>query len=151
MKIQKFEKFLESYFNKTQNLTYIKQPVEIRIDVEKVTHAGIRQFRHVSGGNLSSMISNDEIIETVELAIEELTISLMQDEFDIYQEVDGYPCPDVKEGEPSRFVIRNTTTGLNIVCQLEPGDNEFTLTVITVMNKPDFKVYPGQFVINVQS
>lgn len=151
MRIKNFSLFTESYFSKTQNLTYIKQPVEIRIDVEKVAHAGQRQFRHVSGGNLSSMISNDEIIETVELAIEELTISLMQDEFDIYQKEDGYPCPDVNADEPSRFVIKNKTTGLNVVCQLEPGDNEFTLTVITVMNKPDFKVYPGQFVINVQS
>jgi hypothetical protein len=38
---------------------------------------------------------------------------------------------------------------LNIVCQLEPGDNEFTLTVITVMKKEDFKAYRGQFVLEV--
>ena len=37
----------------------------------------------------------------------------------------------------------------NIVCQLEPGDNEFTLTVITVMKKEDFKAYRGQFILEV--
>lgn len=140
-----------SKFGKTQMLTYIKKPVEIRIDVEKVSHAASRQFRHVSGGSLDSVISNEDIIETIELAIEDLTISLMHDEFDIYQSKDGYPCPELKAGDPARFVIKNTANNLNVICQLEPGDYEFTLTVITVMTKPDFKVYPGQFVIEVES
>ncbi|NBP58034.1 hypothetical protein EBU71_16145 [bacterium] len=57
----------------------------------------------------------------------------------------------VKEGEPNRFVIRNKKTHLNIVCQLEPGDNEFKLTVITVMRKEDFRSYHGQFVVELKS
>ena len=138
-------------FGKTQPITYIKQPVEIRIDVEKVAHASSRQFRHVSSGDLSQVIDNDDIIETVELAIEQLTISLMQDEFDIYQKEDGYPCPEVRAGQPARFVIKNITNNLNVVCQLEPGENEFTLTVLTVMIKPDFKTYEGQYVVEVES
>lgn len=138
-------------FQKTQPLTYIKQPVEIRIDVEKVSHASNRQFRHVSGGSLDKLISNDDIIETIELAIEQVTIDLMHDVFDIYQEEDGYPCKDVKAGEPYRFVIKNKTNNLNVICQLEPGDFEFVLTVITVMTKPDFKAYPGQYVVEVES
>lgn len=138
-------------FGKTQPLTYINQPVEIRVDVEKVTHAATRQFRHMSGGNLSTAISNDDIIETIELAIEQITIDLMHNVFDIVQEEDGYPCPDVKAGQPYRFVIKNLTSNLNIICQLEPGDNEFVLTVITVMTKPDFKSYPGQYVVEVES
>lgn len=138
-------------FAKTQPLTYIKKPVEIRIDVEKVTHASVRQFRHVSGGSLDKMISNDDIIETIELAIEQITIDLMHNVFDIYQEEDGYPCKDVRAGEPYRFVIKNKTNNLNVICQLEPGDFEFVLTVITVMTKPDFKPYPDQYFVEVES
>jgi hypothetical protein len=138
-------------FGKTQPLTYIKQRIEIRIDVEIVSHASIRQFRHVSGGNFKDVISNDDIIETIELAIEQITIDLMHDVFDIYQEEDGYPCKDVKAGEPYRFVIKNKTNNLNVICQLEPGDFEFVLTVLTVMVKPDFKPYRDQYVVEVES
>ena len=130
-----------------QEIAYLKEPVEIRIDVEKVTHAGDRQFRH----GLDDKITNDDIVDTVELAIEELTIALMQDKFDIYQNEDDYPTRGVKAGEPNRFVIKNKTNNLNLVCSLKPGDNEFTLTVITVMTKPDFRTYQGQYVIEVES
>jgi len=146
--ITKFDQFInEEFYKKNQSLTYLKQPVEIRIDVEKVSHATDRQFRH----GLSDKISNDDIIETIELAIEQITIDLMQDNFDIYQDEDNYPSKGVKAGEPNRFIIKNKTNNLNVVCQLEPGDNEFTLTVITVMTKPDFKAYPGQYIVEVQS
>jgi hypothetical protein len=91
----------------------------------------------------------DEILDNIEAGVEELTIALMQDVFDIYQDEDDYPTRGVKAGEPNRFVIKNKESYLNIVCQLEPGDNEFTLTVITVMRKQDFKPYRGQFVLEV--
>ena len=130
-----------------QEIAYLKEPVEIRIDVEKVNHAGDRQFRH----GLDEKITNDDIVETVELAIEELTIALMQDRFNIYQDEDNYPTKGVRAGEPNRFVIKNKTNDLNVVCQLTPGDNEFKLTVITVMKKADFRAYQGQYVIEVQS
>jgi hypothetical protein len=126
---------------------FVKQPVEIRIDIEKISHAGDRQWRH----GVDEKITNDDIIETIELAIEQITISLMRDEFDIFQTEDDYPTKGVKAGEPNRFVIKNKTNNLNVVCQLTPGDYEFTLTVITVMTKTDFRVYPGQFVIEVRS
>lgn len=133
--------------SRPQEIAYLKEPVEIRIDVEKVTHAGDRQWRH----GLDEKITDDDIIDTIELAIEDLTIALMQDKFNIYQEEDDYPTKGVKAGGANRFVIKNKTNGLNVVCQLVPGDNEFRLTVITVMKKADFKVYPGQFVIEVKS
>jgi hypothetical protein len=129
-----------------KEIAYLKEPVEIRIDIEKVEHADDRQFRH----GLEGKITDDDIIDTVELAIEELTIALMQDKFDIYQNEDDYPTKGVKEGEPNRFVIKNKTNNLNLVCSLKPGDNEFTLTVITVMTKPDFRTYHGQYVIEVK-
>ena len=150
-----FEHFRGGYIDKRvmsnrapQNLAYLKQKVEIRIDLEKIQHTSDRQFRHGIG---EEKISNDDIIETVELAIEELTIALMQDKFDIYQNEDDYPTKGIKAGQPNRFLIKNLTNNLNVVCQLEPGGNEFTLTVITVMKKQDFRAYQGQYVINVKS
>jgi hypothetical protein len=130
----------------------IKQPVEIRIDVEAIGHALSRQFRHGvtdTSGKIEAGITKDEILDTIEASVEELTIALMQDRFDIYQDEDDYPTRGVRAGEPNRFVIRKKSNNLNIVCQLEPGDNEFTLTVITVMKKEDFKAYRGQFVLEV--
>jgi hypothetical protein len=130
----------------------IKQSVEIRIDVEAIGHALSRQFRHGvndTSGKIEAGITKDEILDNIESAVEELTIALMQDRFDIYQDEDDYPTRGVKAGEPNRFVIKNKESYLNIVCQLEPGDNEFTLTVITVMRKEDFKAYRGQFVLEV--
>ena len=151
--LKKFESYIRNpYVDKRprapKEIAYLKEPVEIRIDVEKVTHASDRQFRH---GALENQITDNDIIDTIELAIEELTIALMQDRFDIYQEEDDYPTRGVKAGEPNRFVIKNKTNNLNVVCQLTPGDNEFTLTVITVMVKPDFRAYSGQYVIEVKS
>lgn len=127
----------------------IKQPVEIRIDVEAIGHALSRQYRHGVTDTLEAGISKDEILDTIESSVEELTIALMQDRFDIYQDEDDYPTRGVRAGEPNRFVIRNKKNNLNIVCQLEAGDNEFTQTVITVIKKEDFKSYRGQFVIEV--
>jgi hypothetical protein len=123
----------------------VKQNVEIRIDIEAIGHTIRRQHRH----GLDDKITEDEIIEAVELAVEPLTIALMQDEFDIYQREDDYPVRGIKEGELTRFIIRNKSTDLNIVCELSPGDWEFTLTIITVMKTPDFKSYKGQFVIEI--
>lgn len=130
----------------------IKQPVEIRIDVEAIGHALSRQYRHGvtdAGGKIEPGISKDEILDTIESAVEELTIALMQDRLDIYQHEDDYPTRGIRAGEPNRFIIKNKQSNLNIVCQLEPGDNEFTLTVITVMKKEDFKAYRGQFVLEI--
>ena len=131
----------------------IAQSVEIRIDVEAIGHALSRQFRHgvstSTTGKIEDGITKDEILDTIEAAVEQITIALMQNQFDIYQDEDNYPTRGVRAGEPNRFVIRNKKTNLNIVCQLEAGDWEFTLTVITVMKKPDFKEYKGQFVVEV--
>ena len=151
--LKKFESYIRNpYLDKRpkapKEIAYLKEPVEIRIDVEKVTHASDRQFRH---GALDNQITDNDIIDTIELAIEELTIALMQDRFNIYQDEDDYPTRGVKAGEPNRFVIKNKTNNLNVVCQLTPGDNEFKLTVITVMVKPDFRAYSGQYVIEVKS
>ena len=135
--IKLFEAFSRPYIDKRAmasrkpvEIGYIKQPVEIRINIEKPPHAMDRQWRH----GLDEKITDDEIIETVELAVEQITIDLMHDEFDVY----------TNTGELNRFVIRNTENNLNVVCVLEPGEWEFTLTIITVMKKVGFKTNPGQ-------
>jgi hypothetical protein len=140
--IKLFEAFERPYIDrramasrKPVEIGYIKQPVEIRINIEKPPHAADQQWRH----GLDDKITDDEIIETVELAVEQITIDLMHDEFDVY----------TKSDELNRFVIRNTESNLNVVCVLEPGEWEFTLTVITVMKKDDFRTGPGQYVVEV--
>lgn len=140
--IKLFEAFSRPYIDKRAmasrkpvEIGYIKQPVEIRINIEKPPHAMDRQWRH----GLDEKITDDEIIETVELAVEQITIDLMHDEFDVY----------TNTGELNRFVIRNTENNLNVVCVLEPGEWEFTLTIITVMKKVGFKTNPGQYVVEV--
>jgi hypothetical protein len=160
MEILKYEKFLEANWispklgdsRKTQFIGDVSQSVEIRIDVEAIGHALSRQYRHGVTTNTTKIeagITKEEILDTIEDSIEELTIALMQDKFDIYQKEDDYPTKGVKEGEPNRFVIKNKDTNLNIVCELKPGKWEFKLTVITVMRKEDFKPYSGQFVLEI--
>ena len=140
--IKLFEAFGRPYIDrkamasrKPVEIGYIKQPVEIRIEIEKHAHTMDRQWRH----GLDEKIADDDIIEAVELAVEQITIDLMHDEFDIYDQ----------KGELNRFIIRNTENNLNIVCVLEPGEWEFKLIVITVMKKEDFKTNPGQYVVEV--
>jgi len=140
--IKLFEAFNRPYIDrramaarKPVEIGYIKKPVEIRIEIEKPAHTMDRQWRH----GLDEKITDDEIIETVELAIEQITIDLMHDEFNVYDE----------RGQLTRFVIRNTENHLNIVCVLEPGDWEFTLTIVTVMKKEGFTTNPGQYVVEV--
>jgi len=153
MTFELFENLSKKYRESDiKEIGYVTKNVEIRIDVEAIGHALGRKWRHgdsIEGVRLTPLITEDEIIEAVEDAIEQITISLMQDEFDIYQNEDDYPTRGIKAGEPNRFVIRKRDTDLNIVCQLEPGEEEFTLTVITVMKKPDFRTFPGQYVVEV--
>lgn len=140
--IKLFEAFNRPYIDrkamasrKPVEIGYIKQPVEIRIEIEKHAHVMDRQWRH----GLDDKITDDEIIESVELAVEQITIDLMHDEFDVYDD----------KGELNRFIIRNTENNLNIVCVLEPGEWEFKLIVITVMKKVGFKPNSGQYVVEV--
>lgn len=139
MIIKKFENFRSiGYQNGKTELGNLQKEVEIRIDLEKIKHASIQQYRH--GFNKSSgKIEDSEIKELVEAAIEEITIALMQDRYDIKDEY----------GKPNRFIIRDKETKLNLVCELRPGENEFTLTIITVMRVDNFRTAKGQWVVEV--
>jgi hypothetical protein len=139
MIIKKFENFRPiGLRNGKTELGNLQKEVEIRIDLEKIRHASIQQYRH-GFNRLSGKIEDYEIIDLVERAIEEITIALMQDRYDIKDE----------NGKPNRFIIRDKETKLNVVCELRPGENEFTLTVITVMRVEHFRTAIGQWVVEV--
>ena len=112
-----------------KNLSWVAQKVEIRMDIDASRHVMDRTIRH----GLDSRISESEIIEDVEKSIEQLTISLMQDELNINE----------------TFHIHNNKTNLHMVARLYPGKNEFKLVLITIMREKDFKVRGNEFVINV--
>ena len=138
MIIKKFENFRSGFRSGTTDLGPLKKRVEIRIDLEKVEHTSIQQYRH--GFNKSTgKIEDKEIKDLVEAAIEEITIALMQDRYDISDEY----------GKANRFIIRDKDSKLNLVCELRPGENEFTLTVITVMRVDNFRTAIGQWVVEV--
>lgn len=149
--IKTFEAFIKKNWeeqkklrNPKKDLGEVKRVVQIRIDVQSVEHVyKDRQFRH------EEPIEDGDITDTVKAAIEELTIALMQDKFDIIQYRDDYPTKGVKAGQPARFIIHDIDDDLNIVCILEPGDEEFTLTVITVMREADFSHPDDTYVIEI--
>jgi hypothetical protein len=131
----------------TFHMTNVKKPVEIRINVEAISHALDRMWRH--GGKETSNqltghktytpdITASEVKSCIERSIEELTIALMQDRYSIYY-----------EGKFDRFCIWDKETDLHIVCELNPGTMNFDLIVFTVMKDPNFRKFNGQFVIEL--
>jgi len=140
--IKKFEAYEDPIF-----LAHVKKPVEVRINIEAIEHVIDRMSRHgfqtkLSATGVKSLIPNiskDDIKMTIEKGIEELTIALMQDRFSIYD----------NNGNFARFVFRDLESFLNIVCELEPGDNSFALVVVTVMKDVNFRIGKDQFVVVV--
>ena len=140
--LQKFEAYEEPIF-----LAHVKKPVEVRFNIEAIEHVLDRMGRHgyktqISSTGVKSMIPNitkDDIKNTIEKGIEELTIALMQDRFSIYD----------NNGNFARFIFRDLDSYLNVVCELEPGDNNFSLVVVTVMREVNFKIGKNQFVLIV--
>ena len=127
--IENFNTFHAKKFRKNKSISYIQEPVEIRLDIEAVPHAMDRQYRH----GVDQKIEDADVIELVERSIEELTIALMQDRLNV--------------GE--RFTIKDKETGLNVIAVIEPEVNNFKLIVITIMVKDDFKTPSDQFVLTI--
>lgn len=149
MKFLKSFELFEAYFlskkdleSRVKEIGLIDKDVQIRFDVRAVGHALQRQARHgsveIGKGKVEMAITEQEIIDTIERAIEQITISAIQNVWDFY-----------KNGKPNRFVIRRKDNDLHIVCSLEPDVNNFNLMVITVMKEKDFNIGDGQYVVTV--
>ena len=121
-------KTFESYSGQ-KLLTYIEKPIKIHLDIEASKHAMDRLYRH----GFDNKIEEDDIIDVVEKSIEHLSLSLMKDELNINDD----------------FVIKDKESNLNIACKLYSHNDEFKLVIITVMVKDDFRVRPGQFVLEI--
>lgn len=108
------------------------EDISIVVDVSKTRHATQRQNRH--GSDEYDRITDEEIIATAEEATDVILQRILLDQIDVGDEI----------------VIRDKTYDLNLVCVLEPKtDDEFQLTVITVMRKKNFKPKRGSKVVDI--
>src|SRR5690606_23831385 len=85
----------------------IKRDVNIRIEVISTAHA--RYDRDLL------FVEKSEYLDAIYGCLEMITISLMQQKVNIN----------------SRFLIRNKESQLNLICKMEPGENNFELKIIT--------------------
>ena len=82
--------------------------------------------------SVDNVITDDEIVEVVENSIEKLTIDLMHDKLNV----------------EDRFVIKDND--LHIVGVLKSGDEYFTMILITVDRREDFRIARDQYVLDAQ-
>lgn len=106
----------------------LSRNINVKIDIDKTKHASERQFRH------ENPISDEEIINIVNLALPEIANELMLDRLDMH----------------SYVLIKRKDTNINIVGALHPGKNgEIDFVVVTVMKKENFIPKKGTKVIEV--
>lgn len=104
------------------------EDITVYVDVSKTSHASKRQDRH------NTRITDDEIVATAEAAGDKIMQGILEGQIDPGDEI----------------LIRDNTYDLNLVCELvKESDNEFTLTVITVMIKKNFKPKKGTKVVDI--
>ena len=115
----------------TQEIAKIEKPVEIRFDIEKSRHLfdpkrGARQYRH----GYENEIKDEDIINIIDEAVEQITIDLMRGVLNIKEE----------------FVIKSPD--ISIVCGLKSGEYNFDLIVKTVRRKR-INIFKNQYVYDV--
>lgn len=121
---------------------------DIIIKVSKTDHAHNRKERH--GADM--IITDEEILGTVEAAADDIIQALLVDEIDILQRIDNRPLMNVKAGEPTRFIIRDLKTELHMVCEINPMPENYhsiEIIVVTVMREGEFKVLRNQLIIEI--
>lgn len=107
----------------------LSQNINVKVDIDKTQHASDRQHRQED-----TRITDDEIIETVRFALDDIANMLVFDEINMGQYV----------------LVKNTKTDLNIIGALHPGQNdEIDFVVVTVMRKHNFMPKQGTKVIKV--
>ena len=109
-----------------KNIGVVSTDIKLKVSLEKSVHAGERQYRH------TDIISEDDIINTVETALKKIGLSLIFDKVDIDEYVH----------------IFNPRNNLNVIGFLkDKGNNTIEFIVVTVMTKRNFKPKPGTLTI----
>lgn len=106
----------------TEALMKFEKKFELEFTINKSFHATERQSRH--GEDEDHFISDDEILETVKKASERIIEDIVQDNISI----------------EDRFVIRDSNTDLNIVCQLHHGTakDKLRVDIVTLIRTDKF-------------
>lgn len=105
----------------------ISQKINVKFDINKTGHASLRQNR-----DIEHPISNQEILNIVNLTLSKMTNMLLFDEMNMGDYV----------------LIKHDD--INVVGVLSPGNNnEIDFIVVTVMRKHDFKPKSGTKVIEI--
>ena len=106
----------------TEALMKFEKKFELEFTINKSFHATERQSRH--GEDEDHFISDDEILETVKKASEKIIEDIVQDNISI----------------EDRFVIRDSNTDLNIVCQLHHGTakDKLRVDIVTLIRTDKF-------------
>lgn len=106
----------------TEALMKFEKKFELEFTINKSLHATERQSRH--GEDEDHFISDDEILETVKKASEKIIEDIVQDNISI----------------EDRFVIRDSNTDLNIVCQLHHGTakDKLRVDIVTLIRTDKF-------------
>jgi len=121
MEIQKLQQFNEA------RIARFKKSVSIVVDMESTIHSVERQSRH---GDLSGeYIEQQEIVELMEMAIDDISKLLMFDKINI----------------GDKFVITDTQNDLNVVVATSGVIPNLKLIAVTVMRKNKFTPNRGQY------
>ena len=108
----------------------VSKRISVQIDLPVIgsAHATDRRFRHENGE-----ISESEITQTVEKALDRMAEALVEGDLKLDQSI----C------------IKDRNTGLAIIGVLEERNRHNRFKVITVMRKPSFRAKHGDFLIFV--
>lgn len=106
----------------TESIMKFEKKFELEFTINKSFHASERQSRH--GNDEDHFISDDEILEEVKKASETIIEDIVQDNINI----------------GDRFIIRDTNTDLNIVCQLHHGTakDKLRVDIVTLIRTDKF-------------
>lgn len=108
--------------------------IKLEFALSKSFHATERQGRH--GTEEDKFISDDEILETVKKCSKRIIEDIVNDNISI----------------DDRFIVRDTNTDLNIVCQLHRGTNkdELRIDIVTVIRTEKFWNTKNNWVITIK-
>lgn len=118
-------KHISDYYNRILTEAFVAKfdkKFELEFTINKSSHAEERQSRH--GDDDAHYISDDEILETMRKASERIIEDIINNYINI----------------GDRFIVRDTYTNLNIVCNLYKGmsKDKLRVDVVTVIKTDKF-------------